>query len=55
MVDAEETAVGKMDRRHHRDGCAEQLRSADPNERPCRVRHLVIFRAPIVGCLRPVA
>jgi hypothetical protein len=56
MVDTEETAVGKVDRRHHhRDGGAEHLPGADPNERPCRVRHLVIFRAPIVGCLRPVA
>lgn len=56
MVYAEETAVVEVDRRyHHRGGGAEQLGGADPNERPCRVRHLVIFRAPIVGCLRPVA
>ena len=54
MVDAGET-VGMVERRHHRDGGGEQLGGADPNERPGRVRHLVIFRAPIVGCVRRVA
>jgi hypothetical protein len=54
MVDAGEMAVEKVDRRHHRNAGAQQLRGADPNEWPCRVRHLVIFRAPIVGCVRPV-
>jgi hypothetical protein len=56
MVDAgENTAVEKVRARQRRDGGAVQLRGADPNEWPCRVRHLVIFRPPIVGCLRPVA
>jgi hypothetical protein len=55
MVDAgETTALEKVQARQRRDGGAVQLRGADPNEWPCRVRHLVIFRAPIVGCLRPV-
>jgi hypothetical protein len=55
MVDAgENTAVGKVQARQRRDGLV-QLPGADPNERPRRVRHLVIFRAPIVGCPRPVA
>jgi hypothetical protein len=56
MVDAgENTAVEKVQARRRRDGGPMQVPGADPNERPCRVRHLVIFRAPIVGCLRPVA
>jgi hypothetical protein len=55
MVDAEETAVAKVDRRHHRDAGAVQLHGTDPTEWPCRVRHLVIFRAPIIGCVRRVA
>jgi hypothetical protein len=56
MVDAgENTAVEKVQARQRRDGGPMQLPGADPNERPCRVRHLVIFRAPIVGCPRPVA
>jgi hypothetical protein len=55
MVDAaENTAVGKVQARQRRDGFV-RLPGADPNERPWRVRHLVIFRAPIVGCPRPVA
>jgi hypothetical protein len=56
MVDAgENTAVEKVQARQRGEGGPMQLPGADPNERPCRVRHLVIFRAPIVGCLRPVA
>jgi hypothetical protein len=55
MVDAgETTAVEKVRARQRRHGGPMQLPAADPNERPCRVRHLVIFRAPIVGCRRPV-
>jgi hypothetical protein len=54
MVDAGET-VGMLERRYHRDGGPEQLGGAGPSERPGRVRHLVIFRAPIVGCVRRVA
>jgi hypothetical protein len=56
MVDAgENTAVEQVYGRQRRDGGAARLRGADPTEWPCRVRHLVIFRAPIVGCARPVA
>ena len=56
MVDAgENTAVEKVQTRQRWDGGPMQLPGADPNERPCRVRHLVIFRTPIVGCPRPVA
>jgi hypothetical protein len=56
MVDAgENTAVEKVPARQCWDGGPMQLPGADPNERPCRVRHLVIFRTPIVGCPRPVA
>jgi hypothetical protein len=55
MIDAgENTAVGTV-QRHRRDGGPVQLRGADPNVSPRRVRHLVIFRAPIVGCRRPAA
>jgi hypothetical protein len=55
MVDAGENTAVEVHGRQRRDGGAVQLRGADPTEWPCRVRHLVIFRAPIVGCLRPVA
>jgi hypothetical protein len=56
MVDAgENTAVGKVRRRQRWEDGPVQWGGADPNERPCRVRHLVIFRAPIVGGRRPVA
>jgi hypothetical protein len=56
MVDAgENTAIEKVLGRQRCEGGPMQLSGANPNQRPCRVRHLVIFRAPIVGCLRPVA
>jgi hypothetical protein len=55
MVDAGETAVEKVQARQRRHDGPMQLSGADPKERPCRVRHLVIFRAPIVGCPRPLA
>jgi hypothetical protein len=56
MVDAgENTAVEQVYGRQRRAGGPARWRGADPTEWPCRVRHLVIFRAPIVGCARPVA
>jgi hypothetical protein len=55
VVDAGETAVEKVQARQRRHHGPMQLSGADPKERPCRVRHLVIFRAPIVGCPRPLA
>jgi hypothetical protein len=56
MVDAgESTAIEQVQGRQRRGRGPMQLPAADPNERPYRVRHLVIFRAPIVGCPRPAA
>jgi hypothetical protein len=56
MVDpGENTAIETAQGQQRRGRRPLQLPGADPNERPYRVRHLVIFRAPIVGCPRPVA
>ena len=54
MVDAgKTTAVGNV-QALPRDGGRIRVSGSDPDEPRCRVRHLVIFRAPIVGYGRPV-
>jgi hypothetical protein len=40
---------------HARDRVRIGLLRTDPAEARAKVRHLVIFSAPIVGCARPVA
>jgi hypothetical protein len=46
------TAVGSV-QASPRDGGRIRVFGSEPDEPRCRVRHLVIFRAPIVGFARP--
>ena len=55
QVEALTSAIENVEASQAREGGHVRTPGFDPAEQPFRVRHLVIFRAPVVGYARPGA